>query len=68
MNIKCGCGFEVSGDSSEDTLPVFEQHNCPTEYEGSHWYESVFSFWGILVILILAAALVKIVTGLDFKP
>ena len=58
--IKCTnfCGFSVTGESRY-CQDVFDDHE---HQEPVRWYEAVFSMYGVIIILILSAAVVAIVT------
>lgn len=66
MNIKCACGFEVTDDDSINAVNALEEHDCPNVVSESRWHDSVFSFWGAMILFIVAAAAMKILTGLDW--
>lgn len=64
ITIKCTnhCGFEVTG-AEEFCTSLYEHHDHednPAITEGAHWYEHVFSFWGVIVILIAGSIAVAL--------
>lgn len=63
VTIKCTnyCGFEVTGEH-EFAASLFENHVHQKEShrEGSHWYEHVFSFWGVIIILMVGSIAVAL--------
>ena len=66
--IRCGCGFEVRGESEYQNYRALEDHPCTfgrdvdsDEYDGSRpWYSWIFSFYGVIVVGLIVAAVVSI--------
>lgn len=62
--ISCPCGFEVIGADEENNQFVFADHSCtlnPPEPE--RWYDAVFSFYGVLMVAVLAWFIVQVVVN-----
>lgn len=64
--IECGCGFVVEGWDERNNAEVFAEHSC--YFEGSSdepgsWYASLFSLWGLLIVVAIGWAVVSIALG-----
>jgi phage terminase large subunit-like protein len=62
--ISCPCGFEVVGADEENNQYVFADHECTLNPpEPQHWYDAVFSFYGVVMACALAWLIATIVTN-----
>lgn len=61
--MRCGCGFELVGEDA--TIEVFNEHVCTAAGEHpARWHESLFSIWGLFIVLALAVAAEEIIKAL----
>lgn len=71
VTVKCSnyCGFSVTGTQEfcENMYGDHEHQDEPGTRESEHWYEHVFSFWGLLIAAVIVAGVVSLVTGTPFK-
>jgi hypothetical protein len=58
--ISCPCGFEVVGFDEDNNRFAFQNHPCPNRpvEEPEPWYGYVFSFWGFVILAIIAWTIV----------
>jgi hypothetical protein len=65
--IECHCGFIISGRDEQINRQVFEDHSCgdiwSADDSAPSWHNSVFSLWGVLIAVIIATAVVQVMTG-----
>jgi hypothetical protein len=66
--ITCPCGFMVVGYDEAHNRAAFEDHPCPNwpeepEEAARRWYSYVFSSWGCAIVLVVACAVVVLVSG-----
>jgi hypothetical protein len=61
--VRCGCGFVAISVSVVSNNEALEEHPCPhradsddKEPGGTRWYEHVFSFWGAVILFLIASA------------
>ena len=64
-SVKCGCGFTATSPDPAANNQAFELHTC---FEGdapaSSWWSAIFSFDGIIVMVVVGWVLVEIVKAL----
>ena len=63
--ISCPCGFEVVGQDEGYNIAAFEAHACAydSDERGDRWYHSVFSVWGVLIVIFVGYAAIQIFGG-----
>ena len=61
--IRCPCGFVAISSSPDANREALEEHACPMEPStqprqprSSHWYDFLNSFWGLMIVLVVAWA------------
>lgn len=61
--ISCPCGFEVIGADEDNNTFAFADHECTLNpAEPGRWYDAVFSFWGVLIVLAVAWLIAVVAT------
>lgn len=62
--MRCGCGFELSGEDA--TIEAFNEHVCMCIERDPlpRWHESLFSIWGVFIVLAIAVLAEEIVKAL----
>ncbi len=55
--VRCGCGFLALSDDAAENRYALEEHPCLTGGQSDRrWYDVAFSFWGVLLVFIVASA------------
>lgn len=62
--ITCPCGFTVSGFDENMNRDAHADHCCPLDVSParlqSPWHESVFSLWGMVIVVAIVIAVVEV--------
>ncbi len=57
--VRCGCGFLAVSEDETENRWALEEHACPHSGDvksDRRWYDVAFSFWGVLLVFIVASA------------
>ena len=61
--VECRCGLVIVSDDPEIAMTIMDAHDCPKARpaeDADRWYHHVFSFYGVVAIIIICTALAQI--------
>jgi hypothetical protein len=66
-SITCGCGFTAHSDNSDVIRDLLDSHHCPNAPTITGWaslWNSLFSPWTMLILVVVAYGAVHVIAAL----